>query len=97
MYNIEIHNLTDADTTWHTTQAQTQLPTLRTELETARYSPTNTSRIPMLVGVGGTIFSDTMAAMNTLRVTTHDVEAALAKVHIATAQWLQKFCKCKIA
>lgn len=96
VYIIELKYTADTNTSLQTTRAQEQHKELESLLLAAQYKQQNIIRVPILIGVGGTIYLDTIAALNTLGISTKDAESTLTKVHIATVQWLHKIYKYKL-
>jgi hypothetical protein len=87
---VEIKYAADTRTDAQEARAQLQHDNLHKLLIQEGYAPTNVQRMPIVLGVGGTIFTDTLSTLSLLGVSTKDAEKTMAKVHILTVKWLHK-------
>lgn len=97
IYIVELKYTRDTDTSEQTRRATDQHQQLEQHMIAAGYQAANIIRVPIMIGVGGTIYMDTITALNSLGVSKTDAETTLAKIHTTTVRWLHKIYTYKIA
>jgi hypothetical protein len=96
VYIIEIKYTADTNRDLQTARAASQHDQLEGLLTSHGYQQHNIQRITILLGVGGTVYTDSIDALVTLGVAPNDAEKALKQVHRLSVQWLHKIYKYKI-
>jgi hypothetical protein len=95
-YIIEVKYAADTDTQRQERNATEQHNRLQEELCKAGYAPQNIMQANIILGVGGTVFTDTLTTLCTLGVLQRDAEKTLTKVHQSSVKWLHKIFTYKL-
>ena len=87
---IEIKYAADTNTNKQETRAQEQHNNLENILQAAGYSPNHLFQNTLVIGVGGTRYTENLTTLTALGVSESQAEKTLTKIHLTSVQWLHK-------